>query len=47
LFDEVCFVLIQPTTITTILRPSGFCSGLLGWASTRQAKPVWIYWSKR
>jgi len=24
----------------------GFCPGLPGWAGTRKAKPIWIYWSK-
>jgi len=35
------------TTTTTILQLSGFCLGLPKWASTRQVKPIWIYWSKR
>jgi len=35
------------TTTTTVLWPPGLCLGLLGWASTRKVKPIWIYWSKR
>ena len=23
------------------------CSGLSGWAGSRKAKPIWVYWSKR
>jgi len=32
---------------TTVLRPSGFCPELSGWAGTRKVKPIWIYCSKR
>jgi len=37
------------STTTNILRLSGFCLGLPGWAGTRKVKPkpIWIYWSKR
>ena len=38
-----CLVMLYNlTTTTTILRPSGFCPGLRGWAGTRKVKPVWI-----
>jgi len=32
---------------TTILRLSGFCPELPGWAGTTKVKPIWIYLSKR
>jgi len=34
--DIICY---YTTTTTTVLRLSGFCLGLPGWAVTRKAKP--------
>jgi len=36
-----CDVTSTMTTTTTVLRPSGFCPGLPGWASTSTVKPIW------
>jgi len=38
---------VDVITTTTILQPPGLCPGLPRWASTRKAKSIWIYWSKR
>jgi len=48
LYDLVNLWMIEET-ITTILRLSGFCPELPGWAVTRKVKPkpIWIFWSKR
>jgi len=39
--------IIQTVCIHHNTHLMAFCPGLPGWAGTRKAKPIWIYWSKR